>query len=74
MAIQKAQADVRINRLHYALPGWAKGRRDAQEDFYENAQVLPAAVAQNRVADRAQLAHFCTAMAAVVFALFTTSA
>ena len=40
MAVQKAQADVLINRLHYALPGWdgAEGRRDAQEGFYESAQ------------------------------------
>ena len=34
MAVQKAQADVLLHRLHYALalPGWedAQGRRDAQ--------------------------------------------
>jgi hypothetical protein len=40
MALQKRQADVLINRLHYALPSWggAEGRRDAQEDFHESAQ------------------------------------
>jgi hypothetical protein len=41
MAVQKAQADVLINRLHHALPGCdgAEGRRDAQEDPHESAQV-----------------------------------
>jgi hypothetical protein len=40
MAVQKSQAGVLINRLHYALPGWdgAEGRCDAQEGFYESAQ------------------------------------
>jgi hypothetical protein len=45
MAVQKAQADVLINRLHYALdPAGTAGaeerpreRRDAQEGFYEGA-------------------------------------
>jgi hypothetical protein len=37
---QKAQADVLIHRLHYALPGWdaAAERRDAQDEFHSAAQ------------------------------------
>jgi hypothetical protein len=33
---QKAQANVLLNRLHYALPGWdaAAERRDAQGEFH----------------------------------------
>jgi hypothetical protein len=52
MAVQKAQADVLINRLHYALPGWdgAEGRRNAQEGFYESAQAW-------EFADRVEFAH-----------------
>jgi hypothetical protein len=40
VAVQKAQAAMLIDRLHYALSGWdgAEGRRDAQECFYESAQ------------------------------------
>jgi hypothetical protein len=40
MAVQKAQAGVLINRLHYALPGWggAEGRPGAQEGLYESAK------------------------------------
>jgi hypothetical protein len=39
-AAQKAQADVLLHRLHYALPGWdaAAERRDAQGEFYSAAQ------------------------------------
>jgi hypothetical protein len=39
MAAQKAQADVLIHRLHYALPGWdaAAERRDAQGEFHSGA-------------------------------------
>jgi hypothetical protein len=34
MTAQKAQADVLLHRLHYALPGWdaAAERRDAQDE------------------------------------------
>jgi hypothetical protein len=51
MAVQKAQADVLINRLHYALPGWdgAEGRRDAQEGSYESAQAREFAVWGSRM-------------------------
>jgi hypothetical protein len=37
---QKAQADVLLHRLHYALPGWdaAAERRDAQAEFHSAAQ------------------------------------
>jgi hypothetical protein len=40
MAAQKAQADVLLHRLHYALPGWdaAFERRDAQDEFHSAAQ------------------------------------
>jgi hypothetical protein len=40
MAAQKAQADVPLHRLHYALPGWdaAAERRDAQGEFHSAAQ------------------------------------
>jgi hypothetical protein len=40
MAAQKAQADVLLHRLHYALPGWyaAAERRDAQDEFHSAAQ------------------------------------
>jgi hypothetical protein len=41
MTAQKAQADVRLHRLHYhALPGWdaAAERRDAQDEFHSAAQ------------------------------------
>jgi 50S ribosomal subunit-associated GTPase HflX len=33
MAVQKSQADVLVNRLHYELPRWdgTGGERDAQE-------------------------------------------
>jgi hypothetical protein len=36
----KAQADVRLHRLHYALPGWdaAAERRDAQYESHSAAQ------------------------------------
>jgi hypothetical protein len=36
MTAQKAQADVLLHRLHYALPGWdaAAERRDAQGEFH----------------------------------------
>jgi hypothetical protein len=41
MTAQKAQADVLLHRLHYALPGWdaAAERRDAQYEFHSAAQV-----------------------------------
>jgi hypothetical protein len=40
MAAQKAQADVLLHRLHYALPGWdaAAERRGAQGEFHSAAQ------------------------------------
>jgi hypothetical protein len=40
MAAQKAQADVLLHRLHYALPGWdaAAERRDVQDEFHSAAQ------------------------------------
>ena len=40
MTAQKAQADVLLHRLHYALPGWdaAAERRDAQDEFHSAAQ------------------------------------
>jgi hypothetical protein len=40
MAAQKAQADVLLHRLHYALPGCdaAAERRDAQDKFHSAAQ------------------------------------
>jgi hypothetical protein len=40
MAAQKAQADVLLHCLHYALPGWdaAAERRDAQDEFHSAAQ------------------------------------
>jgi hypothetical protein len=40
MTAQKAQADVLLLRLHYALPGWdaAAERRDAQDEFHSAAQ------------------------------------
>jgi hypothetical protein len=40
MAAQKAQADVLVRRLHYALPGWdaAAERRDTQDEFHSAAQ------------------------------------
>ena len=40
MTAQKAQADVLLHRLHYALPGWdtAAERRDAQGEFHSAAQ------------------------------------
>jgi hypothetical protein len=39
MAVQKAQADVLLHRLHYALPDWedAQGGRDAQDKLHEAA-------------------------------------
>jgi hypothetical protein len=39
MTAQKAQADVLLHRLHYALPGWdaAAERRDAQGEFHSSA-------------------------------------
>jgi hypothetical protein len=40
MTAQKAQADVLLHRLHYALPGWdaAAERRDAQDEFHSATQ------------------------------------
>jgi hypothetical protein len=40
MTAQKAQADVLLQRLHYALLGWdaAAERRDAQDEFHSAAQ------------------------------------
>jgi hypothetical protein len=40
MGAQKAQADVLLHRLHYALPGWdaAVERCDAQGEFHSAAQ------------------------------------
>jgi hypothetical protein len=40
MTAQKAQADVLLHRLHYALPGWdaAAKRRGAQGEFQSVAQ------------------------------------
>jgi hypothetical protein len=40
MAAQKAQADVLLHRLHYALPGCdaAAERRNAQGEFHSAAQ------------------------------------
>jgi hypothetical protein len=40
MAAQKAQADVLLHRLHYALPGWdvAAERPDAQDELHSAAQ------------------------------------
>jgi hypothetical protein len=40
MIAQKAQADVLLHRLRYALPGWdaAAERRDAQGEFHSAAQ------------------------------------
>jgi hypothetical protein len=40
MTAQKAQADVLLHRLHYALPGWdaAAERRDAQDELHSAAQ------------------------------------
>jgi hypothetical protein len=37
---QKAQADVLLHCLHYALPGWdvAAERRDAQDELHSAAQ------------------------------------
>jgi hypothetical protein len=39
MTAQKAQADVLLHRLHYALPGWdaAAERRDAQDELHSAA-------------------------------------
>jgi hypothetical protein len=39
MVVQKAQANVLLYRLNYALPGWegAERRRDAQAEFHEAA-------------------------------------
>ena len=39
VAAQKAQANVLLHRLHYALPGWdaAAERRDAQDEFHSAA-------------------------------------
>jgi hypothetical protein len=36
----KAQANVLLHRLHYALPGWdaAAERRDAQDELHSAAQ------------------------------------
>jgi hypothetical protein len=43
MTAQKAQADVLLHRLHYALPGWdaTAERRDAQDEFHSAAQAQP---------------------------------
>jgi hypothetical protein len=40
MTAQKAQADMLLHRLHYALPGWdaAAERRDAQDELHSAAQ------------------------------------
>jgi hypothetical protein len=40
MAAQKAQADVLLHRLHYALPGWdaVAKRRGAQGEFHSAVQ------------------------------------
>jgi hypothetical protein len=40
MTAQKAQADVLLHRLHYALPGWgaAAERRDAQDELHSAAR------------------------------------
>jgi hypothetical protein len=40
MTAQKAQADVLLHRLHYALPGWdaAAERCDVQGEFHSAAQ------------------------------------
>jgi hypothetical protein len=41
MTAQKAQADVLLHRLHYALPGWdavLEERRGAQGEFHSAAQ------------------------------------
>jgi hypothetical protein len=40
MTAQKAQADVLLHRLYYALPGWdaAAERRDAQDELHSAAQ------------------------------------
>jgi hypothetical protein len=42
MTAQKAQADVLLHRLHYALLGWehaaAESRRDAQDELHSAAQ------------------------------------
>jgi hypothetical protein len=38
MTAQKAQADVLLHRLHYALPDAAAERRDAQDEFHSAAQ------------------------------------
>jgi hypothetical protein len=40
MTAQKAQADVLLHHLHYALPGWdaAAERRDAPDEFHSAAQ------------------------------------
>jgi hypothetical protein len=44
---QKAQADVLIHRLHYALPGWdaAAERRDAQDELHSAAQAKTSSTA-----------------------------
>jgi hypothetical protein len=38
----KAQANVLLHRLHYALPGWdaAAERRSAQDEFHSAAQAM----------------------------------
>jgi hypothetical protein len=40
MTTQKAQADVLLHRLHYALPGWdaAAEKHDAQDELHSAAQ------------------------------------
>ena len=41
MTARKAQADVLLHRLHYALAGWdaaAERRRDAQDELHSAAQ------------------------------------
>jgi hypothetical protein len=40
MTAQKAQADVLLRRLHYALPGWDAGaeRRNAQDEHHSADQ------------------------------------
>jgi hypothetical protein len=52
IAVQKAQDDVPINHLHYALPGWdgAERRRDVQEYFYESTHA-------REFTDRVEFAH-----------------
>ena len=40
MTAQKAQVDVLLHHLHYALPGWdaPAERHDAQDEFHSAAQ------------------------------------